>query len=63
MLMGKSGIGKSLHESRIKNGLGLGINISARIAEGLLLNKKNKLEISSNETTGTKISFLIEHIP
>lgn len=55
-------MGKSLHRSRIRKSLGLGLNISARIVEGLVSRNDGTLKITSNEKTkGTKIYFLIEN--
>ena len=42
-------MGKSLHRSRIKKSLGLGLNISARIVEGLTSKNDGTLEIISND--------------
>ncbi|CAD8177115.1 unnamed protein product [Paramecium pentaurelia] len=56
-------MGKSLHRSRIKKSLGLGLNISARIVEGLVQKNDGTLEIiSKNTNKGTKIYFIIENL-
>ncbi|CAK81098.1 unnamed protein product (macronuclear) [Paramecium tetraurelia] len=58
-----SSMGKSLHRSRIKKSLGLGLNISARIVEGLVQKNDGTLEIiSKNKNKGTKIFFIIENL-
>ncbi|CAD8085027.1 unnamed protein product [Paramecium sonneborni] len=58
-----SSMGKSLHRSRIKKSLGLGLNISARIVEGLIKKNDGTLEIiSKNKNEGTKIYFIIENL-
>ncbi|CAD8109891.1 unnamed protein product [Paramecium primaurelia] len=57
-----SSMGKSLHRSRIKKSLGLGLNISARIVEGLVQKNDGTLEINSkHKNQGTKIYFKIEY--
>ncbi|CAD8204341.1 unnamed protein product [Paramecium octaurelia] len=57
-----SSMGKSLHRSRIKKSLGVGLNISARIVEGLVQKYDGTLEINSkHKNQGTKIYFKIEY--